>query len=75
MERLEARRAGEPPLPRPGARLAIRLAVGATQGDIAEECGVDRATVARWESGRREPRGELRRRYAAVLDELHGALS
>jgi hypothetical protein len=31
---------------------------------------VDRVTVARWESGERTPRGELRLRYIVLLGKL-----
>ncbi len=40
------------------------------QSDLSQELGVDRATVARWELGTREPRGEMRERYAALLRAL-----
>lgn len=57
-------------LPAPAGRRAIRLAVGATQQQVADELGIDRVTIARWELGLREPRGALRLRYLALLDEL-----
>jgi transcriptional regulator with XRE-family HTH domain len=57
-------------LPSPAGAKAIRLGVGVTQQQLADELGVDRVTVARWESGKRTPRGELRLRYIAVLETL-----
>jgi DNA-binding transcriptional regulator YiaG len=57
-------------LPSPAGAKAIRLGVGVTQQQLADELGVDRVTVARWESGERTPRGELRLRYVALLEKL-----
>jgi DNA-binding transcriptional regulator YiaG len=41
--------------------------------DLAEACGVDAATIAKWETGARRPRRQAALRYAAVLEELSGA--
>jgi DNA-binding transcriptional regulator YiaG len=60
-------------LPTPTVARAIRAAVGVTQQQLAEELGVGRVTVARWESGTRTPRGELRSRYVELLEELRDA--
>lgn len=60
-------------LPQPQMRRALRLAAGATQSEIASECGVDRASVSRWENGHRTPRGEHLVRYSAVLREFEEA--
>ena len=57
-------------LPPPDVCRSIRIASGATQDEVAEAIGVDRATVSRWESGSRSPRGDIRRRYAEVVDVL-----
>lgn len=57
-------------LPPPAMRRAIRQAAGVTQQRIADELGVDRVTVTRWEAGRRHPRGELAARYTRLLDAL-----
>lgn len=57
-------------LPPPAVARAIRCSVGVTQQQIANELGIDRVTVARWELGQRVPRGELRLRYVGLLDEL-----
>lgn len=58
------------PLPAPSERRRRREAFGITQQEIGQEVGVAGPTVARWESGAREPKGERRRSYAAVLEEL-----
>lgn len=57
-------------LTRPPISIVIRRKAGATQADIAEELRVLRETVARWEAGTRHPRGELRDRYAQLLEDL-----
>jgi transcriptional regulator with XRE-family HTH domain len=58
-------------LPPPAVARAIREAAGVTQERMAEELGVHRVTVARWEqTSGRSPRGELRARYARLLREL-----
>jgi DNA-binding XRE family transcriptional regulator len=57
-------------LPSPARARLIRIEAGVTQQRLADELDVIRITVARWENGSREPRGELRRRYAALLREL-----
>lgn len=49
---------------------AIRLAAGVSQREIAEELGVDRVTVARWELGTRQPTGELLLRYMHLLNDI-----
>jgi DNA-binding transcriptional regulator YiaG len=57
-------------LPAPRLAAAIRVAAGVTQGRLAEELGVHRVSVARWESGARKPRGKMRAAYARVLEDL-----
>jgi DNA-binding XRE family transcriptional regulator len=57
-------------LPPPAVRREIRVGAGATQDEVATPCRVNRASVARWELGVREPRGETRIRYAKVLRQL-----
>jgi DNA-binding transcriptional regulator YiaG len=37
---------------------------------MAGELGVHRVTVARWEAGRRRPRGRLLNAYVTLLDAL-----
>ena len=60
-------------LPSPAVARAIRDAAGVSQQQLADELGVNRVTVARWELGERTPRGELRLRYTDLLDELQEA--
>jgi len=57
-------------LPSPSVCRALRLAVGLSQQDVAQAVGVDRASVARWELGSREPTEPWRSTYQQVLDEL-----
>jgi len=57
-------------LPPPAVARAIRDAAGVSQQQLADELGVGRVTIARWELGERTPRGELRLRYTSLLDEL-----
>jgi transcriptional regulator with XRE-family HTH domain len=65
-----ARRLVSPKLAR-----AIRLAAGVSQEAVAEELGVHRVSVARWESGERSPRGRVLLRYAGLLRRLQVAAS
>jgi DNA-binding transcriptional regulator YiaG len=62
-------------LPPPSIARAIRHEAGVSQQQVADELGVNRVTVARWELGERAPRGELRLRYIALLDELQQAVA
>lgn len=57
-------------LPPPSMRRAIRIGAGVTQQDIADERGVTRAAVSRWESGERQPRGDDLIGYVAILKSL-----
>jgi transcriptional regulator with XRE-family HTH domain len=57
-------------LPPPALARAIRDAAGVSQQQIADELGVNRVSVARWELGERIPRGELRLRYVVLLEGL-----
>jgi DNA-binding transcriptional regulator YiaG len=41
--------------------------------DIARTCGVDQATVWRWEEGTRRPHGEPAIRYGDLLESLEKA--
>jgi transcriptional regulator with XRE-family HTH domain len=58
---------------RPERARAIRLAAGVSQESVARTLGVNRESIARWETGERRPRGELLSRYAALLAELERA--
>lgn len=57
-------------LPKPPVAKMIRVAAGVSQQRFADELGVHRLTVHRWEQGLRTPRGEMRARYADLLDAL-----
>jgi DNA-binding transcriptional regulator YiaG len=57
-------------LPAPAARRLIREQAKLTQENIAEALGGDRASVSRWESGQRSPRGAMLDAYADLLDRL-----
>lgn len=61
-------------LPHPPLARAIREAAGISQGRLAQELGVDRVTVTRWESGVRRPRGSTATRYAEILAQLKRAV-
>lgn len=54
----------------PGWATAVRQASGVTQARIAEELGVTRMAVSRWESGQRRPRGRLLVAYVELLSRL-----
>lgn len=56
--------------PSPAVRRHLRQRAGLTQQDIAKVLGTDRASVARYELGTREPRGEILKRYSELLDAL-----
>lgn len=58
------------PLPSPSLARAIRESVGVSQARLAQELGVDRVTVARWELGVRRPRGDRAASYARLLAAL-----
>ncbi|MWJ18488.1 XRE family transcriptional regulator [Clavibacter michiganensis subsp. michiganensis] len=60
-------------LPTPALARAIRETAGVSQARIAEELGVTRMAVSRWERGTRRPRGPLLIAYAAVLRDLQTA--
>jgi transcriptional regulator with XRE-family HTH domain len=57
-------------LPTAAEARAIREAAGITQQQIGDVVGVDRATICRWESGKRRPRGANVRFYFAVLKRI-----
>lgn len=62
-------------LPPPSIARAIRDEADVSQQQLADELGVNRVTIARWELGERVPRGELRLRYIDLLDELSSAVA
>jgi len=53
---------------------AIRITAGVSQGRVADELDCDRATVTRWENGRRRPRGRLAIAYAELLVALQAEI-
>ena len=57
-------------LPPPGLARQIRIAAGVTQQRLADELGVDRSTILRWEFAKRRPSRRLARRYADLLTAL-----
>lgn len=62
-------------LPPPAEARALRINAGLSQSRLADEVGVHRGTLIRWENGTHRPRGLLRLRYAEVLEELRKALA
>lgn len=57
-------------LPAPGMRRQTRELAGVSQTAVSEALGVARATVSRWETGVRTPRGDLLKRYVGLLRTL-----
>src|SRR5262245_43260733 len=57
-------------LPSPGERRLIRNQAKLTQQNLAEALGSDRASLSRWESGQRSPRGAMLDAYASLLERL-----
>jgi transcriptional regulator with XRE-family HTH domain len=53
----------------------IRKAAGVSQAQVAAELGVQRVTVARWETGLRKPSPRLLERYVELLEQLREAAS
>lgn len=58
------------PLPPPAERRRRREAFGISLVALGGEVGVTAAAMSRYETGKREPRGEVRERYAEVLASL-----
>jgi DNA-binding transcriptional regulator YiaG len=57
-------------LPDAAARMAIRRRAHVSRERMAAELGVHVISVARWERGTRNPHGDLRVRYAWLLELL-----
>jgi DNA-binding transcriptional regulator YiaG len=53
-----------------GEAIRLRRRLGLSQAGIAGAVGCEPATVSRWESRVRRPRGELAVRYGRLLAEL-----
>jgi len=70
MENLDdlIRRDPVPELPPPNERARLRRKFGITQKHLAESLKISRQTVITWEAGTKEPTGENREAYAAVLN-------
>ncbi|MFI1396110.1 helix-turn-helix domain-containing protein [Streptomyces sp. NPDC020681] len=63
----------EAELPPADERRSLRTALKLSQADVARALGVNPKTVGGWESGR-EPTGDVRARYAYLLDGLRAKL-
>ncbi|MEV4927535.1 helix-turn-helix domain-containing protein [Streptomyces roseoverticillatus] len=61
-------------LPAPGVRRELREQARLSKAQVARALGVSPSTVAGWE-GTREPSGEIRTRYAYLLDGLAAKLA
>jgi DNA-binding transcriptional regulator YiaG len=66
IERAQHRRS----LPSPVECRLLRLRAGLSQSEIAESIGTTAATVSRYETGHRCPRGPILDRYIAACEEL-----
>lgn len=53
-----------------GEARRVRLHTQTSLSEIAEACSVDTATVWRWETGTRRPRGDAALRYGSVIELL-----
>ncbi len=60
-------------LPPPATRMAIRRRAHVSRERLAGELGCHVISVARWERGTRNPHGDLRLRYARLLELLDQA--
>jgi DNA-binding transcriptional regulator YiaG len=60
--------------PSPGMIRAVRQTAGLSQEDFAKANKVDRATISRWETGQRTPRGPYLARLLELLRNLQGIL-
>lgn len=56
--------------PGPDKARAIRRSAGVSRERLAQELQVHPTTITRWETGLRCPRGEMRARYANLLNAL-----
>lgn len=58
-----------------GRGRTIRHSAGLTCAEVGDQVGVNGATISRWETGKRTPRGEDAGRYGRVLASLERAIS
>lgn len=63
------------PLPDVAERVRLRQELGIQQLEVAREVGVSTQTVWAWETGRSQPTGVRRRRYAALLAAMRRRLN
>jgi DNA-binding transcriptional regulator YiaG len=57
-------------LPSPAKLRLLRVAAGLSQAEIADSLGTTAASVSRYETGDREPRGQIRDKYIEACEEL-----
>lgn len=57
-------------LPRPSERRGLRVRVGLTMQEIADELNVTAGAVGQWERGERNPRGRNLSRYVEILETI-----
>jgi len=69
-ERLSRRLALARSIPPPKQRRQLRERVGVSRALCAEVLRVDPSTLRSWETGRSEPQGDRRVRYAELLERL-----
>lgn len=62
-------------LPPPSTARMIRIAAGVSIERLAQELGVHRMTVRRWEAGECVPRGGHRVVYARLLEALRNEVA
>ena len=73
LDRAIAEAEGRRALPSPHEFRRARQAAGVSQEVIADELGVSRATISRWESGNRSPAATRHAEYLAVYERLFSA--
>ena len=55
-------------MPTPNRLAEIRTAAGVSQSALAQELGIDKSTIWRWEQGKRQIRDETKLQLAARFD-------
>lgn len=73
IERVKARIHVHGSLPEPAERAALRKRGRLTQKELADIIGVDRTTIAHWESGRHTPDNKRLDAYVEALGALRDA--